>query len=49
MPVIALPIFWLMPPNLAVPIYAVIALVSCLFYWLITRSMMKPIAAGARV
>ncbi len=47
MPVIALPVFWLMPLNLAAPLYAVIALVSGLLYWLITRSMMKPIATGA--
>jgi membrane protein implicated in regulation of membrane protease activity len=47
MPVIVLPIFWLMPLNLAVPIYVVIALVSGLLYWLITRSMMKPVATGS--
>ena len=47
MPVIALPVFWLMPLNLAVPLYAVIALVSGLLYWLIARSMMKPIVTGA--
>jgi len=47
MPVIALPVFWLMPLNLAVPLYAFIALVSGLLYWLITRSMMKPVVTGA--
>ena len=47
MPLITLPIFWLMPLNLAAPFYAVIALVSGLLYWLITRAMMKPIATGA--
>ncbi len=47
MPVIVLPIFWLMPPAYAVPIYAVIAFLSGLVYWLITRAMRKPVATGA--
>ena len=47
MPVIALPIFWLVPLNFSVPIYAVIALITGLVYWLITKSMMKPVATGA--
>ena len=46
MPVIALPIFWLMPPAYAVPIYAVIAFLSGLVYWLITRAMRNPVATG---
>lgn len=46
MPVIALPIFWLMPPAYSVPIYAVIAFLSGLVYWLITRAMRNPIATG---
>jgi len=47
MPVIALPIFWLMPLNLAAVLYTAIALVSGLVYWLITRAMVKPITTGA--
>ena len=47
MQVLALPIFWLMPLNLAAPSYAVIALFSGLVFWLIAKSMMKPIATGA--
>ncbi len=46
MPVIALPVFWLMPPAFAVPIYAVIAFLSGLVYWLITRAMRNPVATG---
>ena len=46
MPVLALPIFWLLPLNMAIPIYAVIALVSGLFYRLIAKSMRKPPATG---
>ena len=41
MPVLALPIFWLMPLSRAMPIYIVIAVISGLLYWLIVRSMRK--------
>lgn len=47
MPVMALPIFWLVPLNWALPVYIVIALISGLIYWMITRSMKKPIATGS--
>ncbi len=47
MPVIVLPIFWLMPLNFAVPIYIVIASASGSFYWLITKSMRKCPETGA--
>ncbi len=46
MPVIALPIFWLMPLNSAVPIYVVIVLLSAFLYWLITKAMREPIQDG---
>ncbi len=41
MPVIALPILWLLPLSLAVPLYAVIVLISGLLYWLVVKSMRK--------
>lgn len=41
MPAIALPIFWIVPLNIAVPVYAVIALTSAALYWLIANSMRK--------
>ena len=47
MPIIALPIFWLLPPSSAVPIYAVLVAVSGLFYWLIARSMRKRPETGS--
>ena len=46
MPVITLPIFWLMPLNFAVPIYVVIVLISAFLYWLITKAMRKPLQDG---
>jgi membrane protein implicated in regulation of membrane protease activity len=45
-PVLALPIFWLAPLNLALPIYAVITALALLFYWLIAKSMGKRPEAG---
>jgi len=46
MPVIGLPIFWLVPTNLAVPSYLVIVLISAFLYWLIVGAMRKPIQDG---
>jgi len=46
MPVLGLPIFWLMPLNFAVPIYVVIVLMSAFLYWLITKAMRKPVQDG---
>lgn len=45
-PVLALPIFWLAPLNLALPIYMVITSLALLFYWLIAKSMGKRPEAG---
>lgn len=41
MPVLALPIFWLMPPGLSIPIYAIIVALAVLLYRLIAKSMGK--------
>ena len=41
MPVIALPVLWLLPLSLAVPLYAVIVLISGSLYWLVVKSMRK--------
>ena len=46
MPVLGLPIFWLMPLSSAVPSYIVIVLISALLYWLIARAMRKPLHDG---
>ncbi len=48
MPVLALPVFWLMPLNFAAPIYAVIALLSGFLYWLIHRALREPVQDGFR-
>ncbi len=38
MPVLALPLFWVLPPGQAVPVYSVIAVISGLIYWRIAVS-----------
>jgi membrane protein implicated in regulation of membrane protease activity len=47
MPVLALPIFWLLPLDLAIPIYIFMTLISGLFYRLIARSMGKKPETGS--
>ena len=46
MPVLALPIFWLMPPSSAIPIYIII-LTTALLYWLIARAMGRQPSTGS--
>jgi membrane protein implicated in regulation of membrane protease activity len=47
MPVLALPVFWLMPLNQAIPIYAIISLTAGSLYWLIAKSMGKQPETGS--
>ncbi len=47
MPVVALPIFWLMPLNMAIPIYIIISLIAGFLYWLIAKSMGKQPETGS--
>jgi len=46
MPLLGLPLFWLLPLGYALPSYGVIVLMSVFLYWLITRAMRKPIQDG---
>ena len=43
MPLLALPVFWLMPLGYSVPSYIAVVLVSAILYWVITRAMKQPI------
>ena len=47
MPVVGLPVFWLMPLSFAIPVYMVIVLISGVLYWLIVKSMRKTPLVGA--
>lgn len=46
MPLLGLPLFWLLPLSYALPSYVVIVLISVFLYWLITRAMRRPIQDG---
>ena len=46
MPLLALPVFWLLPLSIAAPVYAVVIAVSAAIYGLIFKSMRKPVRTG---
>ncbi len=46
MPILGLPLFWLLPFSYALPSYLVIVLLSAFLYWLITRAMREPVQDG---
>jgi membrane-bound serine protease (ClpP class) len=46
MPLLALPLFWVLPMAVAVPSYAAIVGVSGWSYWLAIRVMRRPIVSG---
>ena len=46
LPLIALPIFWLVPLTTAFPIYGIVFLVSVWTYWYVVQSMRRPVVAG---
>jgi membrane protein implicated in regulation of membrane protease activity len=46
LPLLALPVFWLLPPGFAVPIYAVVLLLSGGTYAAALKAMHKPVVTG---
>ena len=46
MPVLGLPLFWLLPLGYALPANIALWLISAFLYWLIRKAMMKPIQDG---
>ncbi|MBU2536204.1 MAG: NfeD family protein [Chloroflexi bacterium] len=47
MPVLALPIFWLMPLSSAIPTYMIIGMITALLYWLIAKAMGRQPETGS--
>ena len=47
LPVLALPMFWLWPPSIAVPVYALVVALSLAVYVLAIRMMRMPRLNGA--
>ncbi len=46
MPLLGLPLFWLLPIGYALPINIALWLISVFLYWLIRKAMRKPIQDG---
>ncbi|MDH3435884.1 MAG: NfeD family protein, partial [Betaproteobacteria bacterium] len=47
LPLLALPVLWMWPLAVSVPIYAVVAIVSATIYWYAVLAMRRPIESGA--
>ncbi len=47
MPLLALPMFWFLPLDVAAPVYAVVVGVSIWLYWYVMQSMHRPVETGA--
>lgn len=46
LPILALPLFWLFPPGIAVPAYVAVLLVTCIIYLKLVESCRLPIVTG---
>ena len=46
LPLLALPIFWLWPVSVTVPVYGVIVLISAGVYYLAIQAMRRPVEIG---
>ena len=47
LPILALPLFWLVPLVIAVPAYVAILVVSGWIYWAAVSAMRRPVQTGA--
>ena len=48
MPILGLPLFWLLPLGYALPTNVALWLIAAFLYWLIRKAMRKPIQDGFR-
>jgi len=46
LPIVALPVFWLLPPVVAVPLYAVATCIALLVYGAAIKAMRRPVVTG---
>lgn len=46
LPVLALPVFWLWPADISIPVYAVVVVVSALLYWSMLKMTRRPVMTG---
>ena len=48
LPLLAIPVFWFLPPGQAIPIYIVCCLLSGSMFWLMRRIMRRPVKVGSQ-
>jgi membrane protein implicated in regulation of membrane protease activity len=48
MPLFGLAVFWILPLEIALPLYILILLVSGILYYSIMKAMMTPVTTGAK-
>lgn len=46
LPVLALPVFWILPLAVSVPVYAVVLIIAALVYWYAMLAMRRPVETG---
>jgi membrane-bound serine protease (ClpP class) len=47
LPLLALPVLWMWPLAVSVPVYAAVAIVSAAVYWYAILAMRRPVETGA--
>jgi membrane protein implicated in regulation of membrane protease activity len=47
LPLLALPVLWIWPLAVSVPVYAMVAIVSAAIYWYAILAMRRPVETGA--
>ena len=47
LPIVALPLFWLLPIGVSVPLYALAVVLAIGAYWMALKAMHAPITTGA--
>lgn len=46
LPLLALPVFWLLPISAALPVYGAVTAISLLIYWYALQAMKRPVETG---
>ena len=47
LPLVALPVFWIAPLAIALPVYGVVLAMSAAIYWYAIQAMRRPVQTGA--
>jgi len=47
LPLLALPVIWIWPLSVSVPVYTVVVIIAALVYWYAVLAMRRPVETGA--